>query len=81
MTHAPYNGGRLTLNDVIGGHVSMIFGTILETMPQVCNGRLRGLAVTNGKRVPFAPDFATVSEDGFARLRYHRQVSLFYASR
>ena len=64
LTHVPYKGGGPALNDVIGGHVSMIFGTILETMPQVRNGRVRGLAVTSSKRVPFAPDIATVSEDG-----------------
>ena len=64
MTHVPYKGGGPALNDVIGGHVSMIFGTILETMPQVRNGRVRGLAVTSSKRVSFAPDLATVSEDG-----------------
>ena len=34
----------------------MQLGTILETMPQVRNGKLRGLAVTSGKRVAFAPD-------------------------
>jgi tripartite-type tricarboxylate transporter receptor subunit TctC len=66
LTHVPYKGGGPALNDVIGGHVSMIFGTILETMPQVRNGRLRGLAVTSSKRVPYAPDLATVSEDGLS---------------
>lgn len=64
LTHVPYKGGGPALNDLIGGHVSMIFGTILETMPQVRNGRLRGLAVTSARRVPFAPDIPTVIEEG-----------------
>ena len=64
LTHVPYKGGGPAMNDLIGGHVSMLFGTILETMPQVRNGRLRGLAVTSAKRVPFAPDIPTVIEEG-----------------
>jgi tripartite-type tricarboxylate transporter receptor subunit TctC len=64
MTHVPYKGGGPALNDLIGGHVSMMFGTILETMPQVRNGRLRGLAVTSASRVAYAPELPTVIEDG-----------------
>lgn len=64
IVHVPYKGGGPALNDAIGGQVSMIFGTVLETLPQVKAGKLRGLAVTAGKRAPLAPDLPTVAEDG-----------------
>jgi len=64
MLHVPYKGGGPAMNDAIGGQVSMIFGTVLETMPQVRAGRLRGLAVSSGKRAAFAPDLPTAAEDG-----------------
>jgi tripartite-type tricarboxylate transporter receptor subunit TctC len=64
LLHVPYKGGGPAMNDTIGGQVSMIFGTVLETMPQVRAGKLRGLAVSSGKRAAFAPDVPTASEDG-----------------
>ena len=64
LLHVPYRGGGPALNDAIGGQVSTIFGTVLETMPQVRAGRLRGLAVSSGKRAAFAPDLPTAAEDG-----------------
>jgi tripartite-type tricarboxylate transporter receptor subunit TctC len=66
LVHVPYKGGGPALTDAIGGHVSIIFGTILETMPQVRNGKLRGLAVTSGKRAAFAPELPTVAEGGIS---------------
>jgi tripartite-type tricarboxylate transporter receptor subunit TctC len=33
LLHVPYKGGGPAMNDAIGGQVSMIFGTVLETMP------------------------------------------------
>ena len=52
------------MNDVIGGQVPMMFGTLLETMPQVRSGKLRGLAVSSAKRVAAAPELLTIAEDG-----------------
>ena len=50
--------------DVMAGQVQLIFGTVLETMPQVRSGKLKGLAVSSGKRASFAPDVKTIGEDG-----------------
>ena len=64
MVHVPYKGGGPAMNDVIAGQVQLIFGTVLETMPQVRAGRLKGLAVSSGKRAAFAPEVKTIAEDG-----------------
>jgi len=64
LLHVPYKGGGPAMNDAIGGQVSMMFGTVLETMPHVRAGRLRGLAVSSGKRAAFAPELPTAAEDG-----------------
>ena len=64
MVHVPYKGGGPAMNDVIAGQVQLIFGTVLETMPQVRAGKLKGLAVSSGKRAAFAPDVKTIAEDG-----------------
>ena len=64
LLHIPYKGGGPAMNDVIGGQVPMMFGTLLETMPQVRSGKLRGLAVSSAKRVAAAPELLTIAEDG-----------------
>ena len=62
ILHVPYKGGGPVLTDMMGGQVLMTFGTVLQTLPQVRAGRLRGLAVSSAKRVAFAPELPTIAE-------------------
>jgi tripartite-type tricarboxylate transporter receptor subunit TctC len=64
LTHVPYKGGGPALSDALGGHVALLFGTVLETLPQTRNGKLRGLAVSSGTRAAVAPELPTVAESG-----------------
>ena len=64
LTHVPYKGGGPALADALGGHLSLLFGTVLETLPQVRNGKLRGLAVSSATRTAIAPELPTVAESG-----------------
>jgi tripartite-type tricarboxylate transporter receptor subunit TctC len=62
MTHVPYRGVALALNDVIPGRVDVMFNTMAGVLQQVRAGQLRGLAVTTPERFPTAPEFPTVAE-------------------
>ena len=62
MTHVPYRGVALALNDVIPGRVDVMFNTMAGVLQQVRTGQLRGLAVTTAKRFPTAPELPTVVE-------------------
>jgi tripartite-type tricarboxylate transporter receptor subunit TctC len=64
MLHVSYKGGGPAMVDVMSGHVQSIFGTVVQTMPQVRAGKLKGLAVSSAKRAAFAPDVRTIAEDG-----------------
>ena len=64
MTHVPYKGMAIAVTDLIGGQVSLTFGTSLSVIPQVRSGRLRALAVTGAERSPALPDIPTVAESG-----------------
>lgn len=64
MLHVAYKGGGPAMVDVMSGNVSSIFGTVVQTMPQVRAGKLRGLAVSSARRAAFAADVPTISEDG-----------------
>ncbi len=62
IVHVPYKGGALAMNDIIGGHVSMLFGTVIETFPQVRAGKLKAIGISSAKRSSVAPELPTISE-------------------
>mgnify|MGYP001608649327 CR=1 FL=1 len=62
MTHVPYKGTGPALNDLLGGQVQLIMGTLGVMLPHVKTGRLRGLAVTNAKRNSALPEVPTIAE-------------------
>jgi tripartite-type tricarboxylate transporter receptor subunit TctC len=64
MTHVPYKGLAPALNDVVGGHVQVMFGDFATALPLVRDGKLRALGVSTGKRVGPAPDIPALAEVG-----------------
>ena len=64
LTHVPYKGNAPALNDVLGGHVAIMFDTITTSIPHVKSGKLKALATTGAKRSPLAPDLPTMIEAG-----------------
>ena len=64
MTHVPYRGVALALNDVIPGRIDVMFNTMAGVLQHARSGQLRGLAVTTAKRFPTAPEYPTVAEAG-----------------
>jgi tripartite-type tricarboxylate transporter receptor subunit TctC len=64
IVHIPYKGGGAAVTDLLGGQVSMYFGTTPSTMPHVRTGKLRALGVTTAKRSRAAPDVPTIAESG-----------------
>jgi len=64
IVHVPYKGGILAVNDLIGGHLDMVFADMAPAVPQIRAGKLRPLAVTPAKRSPALPDVPTLAEAG-----------------
>ena len=62
MTHVPYKATPPAMNDLIAGHIQLLFGDTTSTLPMIQQGKLRGIAVTTAKRSPAAPDVPTVAE-------------------
>jgi tripartite-type tricarboxylate transporter receptor subunit TctC len=64
MVHVPYKGSPPALNDVIGGHIQLMFGDVVPALPLIEAGKVRALAVSSGIRLAAAPDIPTVAEAG-----------------
>ena len=60
----PYKGAGPALTDLMGGQVSSMIDPLPSSYPLVKGGKLKALAVTSGKRVPFMPNVPTVAESG-----------------
>lgn len=65
MVHVPYRGGGQALTGLLAGEVQMIFSTLVQILPHVREGRLKGLAVTSATRSPLAPEVPTLVESGY----------------
>jgi tripartite-type tricarboxylate transporter receptor subunit TctC len=64
LTHIPYKGSGPALNDLLGGHVGIMFATLPPSIGLVREGKVRGLAVTGTKRSALFPELPTVAEAG-----------------
>ena len=64
MTHVPYKGLAPAFNDVVAGHVPLMFGDFGTALPLIRAGQLRALGVTTAQRVAAAPDIPPLSQAG-----------------
>jgi tripartite-type tricarboxylate transporter receptor subunit TctC len=64
MNLIPYKGTAQSINDLVGGHVSVACNIVPTALGNLKAGTLRALAVTTSKRSPFLPDVPTVAESG-----------------
>jgi tripartite-type tricarboxylate transporter receptor subunit TctC len=66
MTHVPYKGPALAMQDVMGGQVPCGLLAGPTVLPQVRAGKLVALAVSGSRRSPTLPEVPTVAEAGVA---------------
>lgn len=64
LQHVPYKGAGPALNDLMGGHVKVMFDVLGSSLPHIKAGKLRALAVTGSARSPLLPDVPTMAEAG-----------------
>ncbi len=69
ITHVPYKGAAPALNDLLGGHIDMMFASPVSMAPPIQSGRLRGLAQMGAKRSHLLPDLPTLDELGYGGAR------------
>lgn len=64
MVHVPYPGAAPAVNDLLGGHVQLMFADVPVLLGAVQAGQLRAIAVGSKSRVPLLADVPTTAEVG-----------------
>jgi tripartite-type tricarboxylate transporter receptor subunit TctC len=75
LNHVPYRGAGPAMQDLVAGHVHVMFDGLGSSANQIQSGTLRGLAVASAERSSAIPDVPTSAEAGLKGY----EVSTWYA--
>jgi tripartite-type tricarboxylate transporter receptor subunit TctC len=64
MTHVPYKGSAPALNDVVAGHIPLMFSDIPPAIGMIQAAKVLALGVTTRTRVSALPDVPPIAEAG-----------------
>ncbi|MDR6534366.1 tripartite tricarboxylate transporter substrate binding protein [Variovorax soli] len=67
LIHVPYKGIGPAINDLVGGQVTMMFGSMSAVLPHIKSGKLRALGVASLKRSAAMPELPTIAEQGLPK--------------
>jgi len=81
IQHVPYRGGTAALQDVLGGALAFVFGTVSSSLQLVRDGRLRALGVTTSTRIAPLPEVPTIAEQGFPGYELNEWNGLYAPAR
>lgn len=77
IVHVPYKGAAPALQDLMGGHVMMMFDIMPFALPNMRSGRVRALAVALAERSAVAPELPTMREAGMPEIEGGAWFALF----
>lgn len=64
ISFVPYRGAGPAMQDLLGGHIDIMFDQASNSLPAVRTGKIKAFAVTSRARLASAPDIPTVDEAG-----------------
>jgi tripartite-type tricarboxylate transporter receptor subunit TctC len=62
IVHVPYKGGAMAINDLVAGHVQVMWESLNSISPHARSGKVKALAVSGARRSPGFPDLPTIGE-------------------
>src|SRR5690606_33524225 len=65
MTHVPYKGSAPAISDLLGGHVPLMFDSMIAIMPHIRAGKVKVIAMTADQRSNLLPDAPPLAESGY----------------
>jgi tripartite-type tricarboxylate transporter receptor subunit TctC len=80
-THVPYKGAAPAIQDVLAGHVPVMFDNASSAIQNMKAGRVRALGVASLRRYPSLPELPTIAEEGLPGYETTIWIALFVPSK
>ena len=64
LSHVPYKGQGPAAQDLLAGHLQLMFDAFNSAVPNMKAGRVKALGIASHKRHPELPDLPTIGEQG-----------------
>ena len=77
MQHIPYKGSAPAIVELLGGHVPVMFDSMIAITPHIKAGKLKAIAISSGKRSPIFPDVPTFAESGYPDVESYAWYGMF----
>jgi tripartite-type tricarboxylate transporter receptor subunit TctC len=77
MVHVPYRGAAPAIQDLIAGHVQVMFDSVSLQAPLIKDGKTRALAVLTSQRLESLRDVPTMAEAGFGAMQSGTWFGMF----
>jgi tripartite-type tricarboxylate transporter receptor subunit TctC len=68
LVHVPFNSAGQAVASTLAGHTPIAFSSLPPAVPQIKEGKLRGLAVTSKTRSPALPEVPSMVEAGYPEI-------------
>jgi tripartite-type tricarboxylate transporter receptor subunit TctC len=76
LVHVPYKGEAPAVNDLMAGHVDLVFGTAAVAAPLLKEGKIKVIANLGGSRSKLLPAVKTVAESGYPNYAWENFVGI-----
>lgn len=80
MNHVPFQGAAPALNNLLGGHIDVMFDSITNVLPHIRAERVRALALLRPRRSPALPDLPTIGEAGVGNANQPGSIGVYAPS-
>ncbi|HEX2886488.1 tripartite tricarboxylate transporter substrate binding protein [Vineibacter terrae] len=77
LTHIAYKGTAPAMQDLIAGHVQIMFDAILTSLPHIRSGAIKPIALTGTRPSPLFPGLPTVADSGLPGYETSAWVAMF----
>lgn len=77
MMHVPYKGSAPAITDLLGGHIPIMFDSMIAIMPHIKAGKVKPIAITSAQRSPLLPDVPTFAEAGVPAIESYAWYGMF----
>lgn len=77
MIHVPYKGSAPAITDLLGGHIPIMFDSMIAIMPHIKSGKVKPIAITSAQRSPLLPDVQTFAEAGVPAVESYAWYGMF----